>query len=81
MRARHTRALPVVLLFLAVLLAGCGDDDTTGSDGGGDGGKTFSDDRFSVTFSYPDELEKAEVTKVEESAGGGNAAARARRAE
>lgn len=78
MRARRTRArLAVLLLLLAVLVAGCGGDDSTESGSGGDGGKTFSDDRFSLTFTYPGEMKKGEVNKVEESAGGGKAVARA----
>lgn len=80
MRARRTAArLPalLLLLLLAALAVGCGGDDTEESGGGGDSGKTFSDDRFSLTFTYPDELEEGEVAKIDESAGGGEAVARA----
>jgi hypothetical protein len=80
MLARPTRArLTVLLLFLAVLAVGCGggDDDSTETRSGAESGKTFSDDRFSVTFTYPDELKEGEVEKVEESAGAGKPVARA----
>ena len=87
MTARPTRArLPGLLLFVfvAVLAAGCGgDDDATEVGSGGESGttrpsgKTFSDDQFSVTFTYPEELKEGEVEKVEESAGAGKPVARA----
>jgi hypothetical protein len=74
MRARVTPArLSVLVVLLAVVLAGCGGDS---SESGGDGGKTFTDDKFSVTFRYPDDLKEGEV-KVEESAGAGKPVARA----
>ena len=88
MRARHRRGrLPVLLLFLTLLAAGCGGDDTSetateGGAGGGGGsiaesGKTFSHDEFRFTFTYPEDLKEGEVSKIDDSAGGGKAVARA----
>ena len=86
MRGRRRRPLlTVLLLFLALLAAGCGGggDDATESGGeGGSGsvaesGKTFSDDEFRLTFTYPDDMKEGEVTQIDESAGEGKAVARA----
>jgi hypothetical protein len=71
MRARRTWArLPALLLLLAALAVGCGGDDSDEGEGGGEGGKRFSDDRFSITFTVPDDLKEGEVNKIEESSGG-----------
>ena len=88
MRRRYQGGrLAVLLLFLTVLAAGCGGDDTSdvatesGAGGGGgsvaESGKTFSDDEFRLTFTYPEGLEEGEVSKIDDSAGGGKAVARA----
>jgi len=69
----------LVLVTVAVLLlAGCG------GGGGGDGGaagdgakaktKTFEDDRFGITFEYPDDFRLGSVTDVQKTAGGSSTA-------
>jgi len=64
---RLPKVPPLVLVAaLVVALAGCG--------GGGDEArpdtKTFRDDSFGITFQYPDDFERGEVTDVAQAAGG-----------
>jgi hypothetical protein len=54
---------------IALLMVGCG-----GGDDGGDDGEaattTFDDDRFGITFEYPEDFRLGDVTEVDRSAGG-----------
>jgi hypothetical protein len=67
--------VPLLLLVLAALIAGCGDDSADDSESGGsDGGaedltETFDHPDFDITFEYPEALEPAEDVQVAESAG------------
>ena len=57
-------------LALALAVAACGGGDGDSDDSaGGSGEKTFSDDRFALTFTYPEEFETGTVEKITKSAG------------
>ena len=69
------RLLVLVVATIASALVGCGGGGDGDGDGDAAGTATFEDDRFEVTFDYPDDFALGEVTDSR-SAGGSSTASR-----